>query len=78
VRNFVVLATVVAGSFQVADTPSITAEIAIEAALDQFREQKAPSGQCENCRGTGKLGDGRIVFDCPACGGTGVTKREAH
>lgn len=31
----------------------------------------APSDQCDNCGGTGKLGDGTIVFDCPECNGTG-------
>lgn len=33
----------------------------------------APAGECENCRGTGKVrsGDGIEVFTCPACDGTG-------
>lgn len=30
-----------------------------------------PSGQCENCRGLGKVGDGRVFVVCPACKGTG-------
>jgi DnaJ-class molecular chaperone len=27
--------------------------------------------RCSNCNGTGKIGDGRIVMQCPECGGTG-------
>lgn len=30
-----------------------------------------PTGQCENCRGAGKVGDGRVFVVCPACKGTG-------
>lgn len=26
-----------------------------------------PSSKCTNCNGTGKLGDGRVEFDCPEC-----------
>ena len=26
---------------------------------------------CSNCRGTGKVGDGRIMSTCPICKGTG-------
>lgn len=26
---------------------------------------------CENCRGTGKVGDGRVSVVCPVCKGTG-------
>lgn len=29
-------------------------------------------GRCENCSGTGKIGDGRVMVDCPVCGGDGV------
>ena len=29
-------------------------------------------GRCENCSGTGKVGDGRVMVDCPVCGGDGV------
>ncbi len=31
----------------------------------------APSGICDNCSGTGKLGDGTITVPCPVCGGDG-------
>ena len=29
-------------------------------------------GRCENCSGTGKVGDFRVMVDCPVCGGDGV------
>lgn len=29
------------------------------------------SDECQNCNGTGKIGDGRIVKVCPICKGTG-------
>jgi hypothetical protein len=31
----------------------------------------APTQPCGNCGGTGKLGDTRVVYDCPICKGTG-------
>lgn len=72
-RNFILLAAIAASlPTDLATDTSITAEIAIEAALDEFREIAAPEGVCENCRGTGKIGDGRVVYDCPACGGDGM------
>lgn len=57
---------------------SMTADIACEAsrvivqARQGMRPTPAPaSDDCENCSGTGKLGDGRITVQCPACKGTG-------
>lgn len=55
---------------------SLTADIAAETArmVVQLRQQIPPtpaSNKCENCDGTGKLGDGRIVTVCPICKGTG-------
>jgi hypothetical protein len=29
---------------------------------------------CANCRGAGKIGDGRVFVTCPVCNGTGKTK----
>ncbi len=28
--------------------------------------------KCDNCNGTGKVGDGRVFVPCPVCGGDGV------
>lgn len=61
------------------DDATLSADIAAEtaraviASRGEFAPvpQPAPSGKCTNCLGTGKIGDGRIVFDCPACKGTG-------
>ena len=63
------------------DDPTLTADLAAETArmVIEARAEFAPapapkptpSGKCDNCLGTGKLGDGRIVFECPACKGTG-------
>ena len=37
----------------------------------------APGAACENCRGTGKVGDSVVGETCPICGGTGVTPAKA-
>ena len=29
------------------------------------------NGECENCNGTGKVGDGTVFVICPVCDGTG-------
>jgi len=76
-RFLIALLVVMVGC--VASLPSdngITADIACETArmVVQLREQIPPtpvSDACENCNGTGKIGDGKIVMTCPACGGTG-------
>jgi DnaJ-class molecular chaperone len=56
----------------------VSADMACETARSvvQMREQIHPtptpsSEECDNCTGTGKIGDGRIVLECPACKGTG-------
>ena len=54
----------------------ITADLACETArmVVLMRRQITPAPQsdvCENCDGTGKIGDGRIVMQCPDCKGTG-------
>lgn len=61
----------------------LTADLACEAAREVQRLRQtlspspapAPATVCENCNGTGKIGDGRIVMTCPACGGTGKPTR---
>ena len=37
----------------------------------------APGAACENCRGTGKVGDGTVFTTCTVCNGTGVTPAKA-
>lgn len=56
----------------------VSADMACETAraVVQMRKQIHPtptpsSDECDNCNGTGKIGDGRIVLECPVCKGTG-------
>lgn len=63
-------------SVTVTDRPSVSADIAVQVAraIVQLQNTPAPkpvSGQCKNCNGTGKVGDGKIVMTCQACNGTG-------
>ena len=63
-------------SFTVIDHPELSAQIAVELARAIVQSQNTPapkpvSGQCRNCNGTGKVGDGKIVMTCQACNGTG-------
>lgn len=57
--------------------PGISADLAVETARMVIASRAAPpaptpdAGKCENCNGTGKIGDGRIVMTCPECNGTG-------
>ena len=58
------------------DDAALTADLACETArmVVGMRQQPSPrpsSDTCENCGGTGKIGDGRIVMTCPVCKGTG-------
>ena len=39
---------------------------------DQAVPQPAPSGKCETCKGTGRVGDGRVFTECLDCGGDGI------
>ena len=59
-----------------ADDASITADLATETArmVLVMRQTMTPTpvnAECDNCNGTGKIGDGRIVMTCPVCKGTG-------
>ena len=65
-----------------ADDAALTADIATETAraLVQSRAKPDPAPQpvgdkCENCNGTGKVGDGRVFVKCPVCDGTGKRKK---
>lgn len=67
--------------------PGISADLATEAARMVLVLRQglppapapAPAGECDNCNGTGKIGDGRIVMTCPVCQGTGkATKSVLH
>lgn len=61
------------------DDPEMTADLAVETArmVTVMRQTIPPtpvSDDCENCNGTGKVGDGRIVMTCQTCGGSGKRK----
>lgn len=58
--------------------PLVSASLGVAAVSDSPAPSPtpAPSGKCENCNGTGKLGDGTVVVDCPVCGGDGVVDNE--
>ena len=58
------------------DHPDIVADLACETArmVEKLQQEMAPapaSDKCDNCDGTGNIGDGRIVMTCPVCKGTG-------
>ncbi len=58
------------------DHPDIVADLACETARMSVKisQEMAPapkSDKCENCAGTGIIGDGRVKITCPECKGTG-------
>ena len=60
------------------DDAGVSADLACETArmVVQMRQEIRPTptpdaGECDNCNGTGKIGDGRVVIKCSACDGTG-------
>jgi hypothetical protein len=61
--------------------PSLSADLACETARMLVFQQAGPakpvSDACDNCNGTGKVGDGRIVMTCPICKGTGKKPKAA-
>jgi DnaJ-class molecular chaperone len=76
--RFLVCLLVVSGCVMASMPPDdgLTADLACETArmVTQLRQEIAPtpvSDECENCDGTGKIGDGKIVMTCPVCRGTG-------
>ncbi len=73
-RTLLICCVVLSGCISRPDDAAITADLACETArlVLVMRQQPAPaSDKCENCDGTGKIGDGRIVMTCPVCKGTG-------
>lgn len=45
--------------------------VVAESLIQQPPAPAVPSGTCPECRGTGKLGDGRVSVTCTVCNGTG-------
>lgn len=78
-RWLLVFALVISGCVAtLPDDDGITADLSCETARQvvlsrrEIAPSPAPAGDaCENCNGTGKIGDGRIVMTCPKCKGTG-------
>lgn len=76
-RLHLLAVVLLAGCGQAAiDRPDIVADLACETAAMAVRlaAEMPPAPKtdtCENCDGTGKLGDGRITTTCPICKGTG-------
>jgi len=80
-RWLIVLVVLVVGCVTTLPSNDVTvsADLAAEAArmVVQLRSEIRPSptpasDKCENCNGTGRIGDHtNITHPCPACGGTG-------
>ena len=80
--RYLVLLVLVAGCVVASMPPDdgLTADLACETArmVVQMRQEIAPTpvtDECENCHGTGILGDGKIATKCPVCDGTGKCQR---
>ena len=41
-------------------------------AIPEPSPRPQPGDKCDNCNGTGKVGDGRVMVTCAVCDGTGV------
>lgn len=78
-RCLALLTLLVAGCQPLADYQALHADLACETAYAVVRLRSqitptpppAPSGKCDNCDGTGIIGDGRVKIACPECKGTG-------
>lgn len=54
------------------ETPFVAATLAVyTAGTPKVDVVPSIGDKCDNCNGTGKLGDGRVVLTCPICKGTG-------
>lgn len=57
-------------------TPSIAASAGLTLSAPTIPSptppSPAPAGKCDNCNGTGRLGDGTVSVSCPVCGGDGI------
>ena len=76
--RYALLLAFVAGCLNAAavDRADIVADLACETArmavgLGQEMAPAPANDKCDNCDGTGRIGDGRIVMTCPVCKGTG-------
>jgi hypothetical protein len=54
--------------------PLGSAAIAVhsQSSLPPTPPKPAPGGKCDACKGTGRVGDGRVSVPCQKCGGDGV------
>lgn len=58
-------------------TPVVVAGFSAASLAGQDGPAPTPKGdECENCNGTGKVGDGRTMLTCTVCDGTGKIKKE--
>ena len=58
-------------------TPVVVAGFSAASLAGQDGPAPTPKGdECENCNGTGKVGDGRTMLTCTVCDGTGKVKKE--
>lgn len=63
---------------------SFTPYVVVGAAYSEESSPPEPvpdpkSEDCDSCNGTGKVGDGRVMFDCAVCDGTGkITKEKSQ
>lgn len=78
-RVVLLLCVLLTGCSPAVDYSGVYADLACEAgyAVLRLRGEVAPtppppaSDKCENCNGTGIIGDGRVKIQCPECKGTG-------
>ena len=72
-----ILAVLVAGCSQ-PPAPDLRPLVAVSAKyclMDEVKPAPPDDGVCKPCRGTGRVGDGRVSVECAACGGTGKTPK---